>query len=165
MSTATKFALAALVCSAQTVAAQVKGDPPPPPLAVLEVLGSPATTVELLEGLGQEHEVIQHKVVNPNGQEVVTKLPGRLKYTDLALRRTATDSTFEDWRDAVRNGSGFERNATLTILDPDTGDTIATFALQGAWPSSYSLSDGGDAGATTLVETVILVVQSIQRIP
>ena len=36
-------------------------------------------------GLGSENEVIEHKVVNEKGQEVVIKMPGRLKWDNIEL--------------------------------------------------------------------------------
>ena len=53
-------------------------------------------------GLGSEHEVIEHKVVNESGQEVVLKLPGRLKWENVTLKRGITSSMdIWDWRKQV----------------------------------------------------------------
>ena len=37
-------------------------------------------------GLGSEHEVIEHKVVK-EGKEIVMKIPGRLKWENIVLKR------------------------------------------------------------------------------
>ncbi len=47
-------------------------------------------------GLGSEHEVIEHKVITEKGQEVVLKMPGRLKWENITLKRGITSNM--DWR-------------------------------------------------------------------
>jgi len=42
-------------------------------------------------GIGSEHEVIEHKVVDEKGREHIQKLPGRLKWENVTLRRGITD--------------------------------------------------------------------------
>ena len=48
-------------------------------------------------GLGSEQEVIEHKVVTEKGQEVVLKLPGRLKWENITLKRGIT-SNLDIWK-------------------------------------------------------------------
>ena len=38
-------------------------------------------------GIGSEHEVIEHKVVDEGGHEIVMKVPGRLKWENITLKR------------------------------------------------------------------------------
>ena len=47
-------------------------------------------------GLGSEQEIIEHKVVNEKGVEVVMKIPGRLKWENIVLKRGIT-SDMEIW--------------------------------------------------------------------
>ncbi len=34
-------------------------------------------------GLGSEHEIVEQKVVNDQGQEMILKIPGRLKWENI----------------------------------------------------------------------------------
>jgi len=41
-------------------------------------------------GLGSENEIVEQKVVSDSGVEVVLKIPGRLKWGDITLKRGLT---------------------------------------------------------------------------
>ncbi len=56
-------------------------------------------------GLGSEHEVIEHKVIDEKGREIIQKIPGRLKWQDITLKRGITDAMdIWDWRKKVEDG-------------------------------------------------------------
>src|SRR6266508_1678509 len=56
-------------------------------------------------GLGSENEIVEHKVVSENGQEVVQKIPGRLKWNDITLKRGITsEMDIWKWRALVETG-------------------------------------------------------------
>ena len=56
-------------------------------------------------GLGSEHDVIEHKVVTEKGQEVVMKIPGRLKWENIVLKRGITSNMdIWDWRKEIEDG-------------------------------------------------------------
>ena len=55
----------------------------------VEVQGVVSGYFTEVSGLGSEHEVIEHKVVNEKGVEVVLKIPGRLKWENIVLKREA----------------------------------------------------------------------------
>ena len=53
----------------------------------LELEGSIAGYFTECSGVGSEHEIVEHKVVDDNGHEIVRKIPGRLKWQDISLKR------------------------------------------------------------------------------
>ena len=56
-------------------------------------------------GLGSEQEIIEHKVMSESGQEVVMKIPGRLKWSDITLKRGITSNMdMWNWRKMVEDG-------------------------------------------------------------
>jgi phage tail-like protein len=56
-------------------------------------------------GLGSESEVIEHKVVGQGGKEVVRKIPGRLKWGDITLKRGITlNMDMWSWRKQIEDG-------------------------------------------------------------
>ncbi len=54
-----------------------------------------------VSGLGSEQEVIEHKVVNEAGVEVVLKIPGRLKWENIVLKRGITSTGARRWKTAT----------------------------------------------------------------
>ncbi|MFO7997151.1 MAG: phage tail protein, partial [Dehalococcoidia bacterium] len=55
-------------------------------------------------GLGSETDIIEQKAVNEKGVEVVIKVPGRLKWGDITLKRGITsDMQIWNWRKQVED--------------------------------------------------------------
>lgn len=118
-----------------------------------------------VNGIGSETEVIEHKVVGKKGEEFVRKVPGRLKWTDITLKRGLTGNLdFWKWFKAIEQGKvdANRKNGTLTMYTQD-GSPIAEWTFDKAWPSKISgptiKSDSGEVG----VEEMVLVHEGIRR--
>lgn len=76
-------------------------------------------------GLGSEQEIIEHKVITESGQEVVMKLPGRLKWENITLKRGIT-STMDiwNWRKQVEDGNvdAARHNGSVVMYDQHLAD-------------------------------------------
>ena len=57
---------------------------------MLELDGALAGYFTECSGVGSENEIVEHKVVDKGGHEIVRKIPGRLKFTDISLKRGIT---------------------------------------------------------------------------
>ena len=71
-------------------------------------------------GLGSEHEVIEHKVVDTKGKEIIQKIPGRLKWENIVLKRGITNNMdIWDWRKKVEDGKVEEarKNGSIVMMD------------------------------------------------
>ena len=87
-------------------------------------------------GLGSEHEVIEHKVVTEAGQEVVMKIPGRLKWENITLKRGITSSMdIWDWRKEVEGGKvdDARRDGSIIMFD-QTLKEVARWNFERGWP-------------------------------
>lgn len=90
-------------------------------------------------GLGSEQEVIEHKVVK-DGKEIVMKIPGRLKWENITLKRGITSNMdIWDWRKQVEDGNVEEarRNGSIIMFD-QTLKEVARWNFEGAWPVKVS---------------------------
>ena len=131
----------------------------------LEISGSLAGFFTECSGVGSENEVVEHKVVDVNGHEVVRKIPGRLKWQDISLKRGMTsDMQIWEWRDLVVKGEVSEarKNVTITMLDRTYQD-VARWNFVNAWPSKVTgpsmKSDDNSIG----VEEVSIVHEGMSR--
>lgn len=91
-------------------------------------------------GLGSEHEVVEHKVVTETGQEVVLKLPGRLKWDNITLKRGITSNLdIWDWRKQVEDGgvTGARRDGSIVMYDQEL-KPVARWDFERAWPLKVS---------------------------
>lgn len=91
-------------------------------------------------GLGSEHEVIENKVVDTNGNEVMQKIPGRLKWEDITLKRGITHNMdIWDWRKLVEDGdvSSARSNGSIVMFDQELNE-VARWNFERAWPVKVS---------------------------
>ena len=132
---------------------------------LLELDGAIAGYFTECSGVGSENEIIEHKVVDKSGHEVVRKIPGRLKWTDISLKRGVTsDLQIWKWREDVVKGNmkAARKNATITMMDR-TYKPVAKWHFTNAWPSKVSgpsfKSDDNNIG----VEEVTIVHEGMYR--
>ncbi len=116
-------------------------------------------------GIGSEHEVIEHKVV-VDGHDVIHKLPGRMKWTDVTLKRGITDNMeIWDWRDKVVNGNMKEarQNCSIIMFNREY-KPAAQWDFENAWPVKVTgpefKSDSNDYG----VEELVLTHEGMKRV-
>jgi phage tail-like protein len=116
-------------------------------------------------GIGSENEVIEHKVVNKKGIEVVMKIPGRLKWGDITLKRGITaNMDLWKWRKMVEDGEvkGARKNGSIVMYDQMLQE-VARWNFENAWPSKLSgpapKADGNEIG----VEELTIVHEYIVR--
>ena len=132
---------------------------------LLELDGAVAGYFTECAGVGSENEIIEHKVVDKQGHEIVRKIPGRLKFTDVTLKRGVTsDLEIWSWRELVVKGTitDARKNATITMMDR-TYAPVAKWHFTNAWPSKVSgpsfKSDDNSIG----VEEVTIVHEGMYR--
>ena len=103
---------------------------------VLEINKLPVGYFSECSGIGSETEIIEHKTLDKNGVEVVQKIPGRLKWSDVTLKRGITNSlAVYQWRTLVELGKMKEArlNCTIKMKDRDYSDA-AEWTFDNAWP-------------------------------
>ena len=132
---------------------------------LLELEGAIAGYFSECSGVGSENEIVEHKVVDKQGHEVVRKIPGRLKWQDVTLKRGITSSLqIWEWRQQVIEGkmADARKNISITMLDR-TYNPVAIWHFSGAWPSKVTgpsfKSDSNEFG----VEEVTIVHEGMYR--
>jgi phage tail-like protein len=132
----------------------------------LELQGAIAGYFTEITGVGSEHEIIEHKVVDPSGHELIQKIPGRLKWGDISLKRGITSSMdLWDWRQMVEEGkmTDARKNGSIVMLDR-AYEEKARWDFVNGWPSKVSgptlKADSNDLG----VEECVIVHEGIKRV-
>jgi len=116
-------------------------------------------------GLGSQNEVVEYKASGQKGQYVIHKVPGRLSWNNITLKRGITDATdLWDWRKTVEEGKIEEarKNGSVVMYD-QTGKEIARWNFTNAWPSKLT---GPSANATSndvAIEELEIVVEGYDR--
>ena len=117
-------------------------------------------------GLGSENDIVEQKVINEKGVEVVLKLPGRLKWGDVTLKRGITSNLdLWDWRKMVEEGNvkSARKNGSIVMYDRELKEA-ARWNFVNAWPSKISgptpKSDSNEIG----IEELTIVHEFIERV-
>lgn len=117
-------------------------------------------------GVGSENEIIEHKVVSDKGQEVIQKVPGRLKWTEITLKRGITDTLdMWEWRATVEKGEmkTARKNCSIVMYDRNF-KAAARWDLVNVWPSKITgpsvKSDSNEFG----VEELVLQHEGMKRV-
>ncbi len=120
-----------------------------------------------VSGLGSESEVVDHKIMAKGAKEaIIRKIPGRLKWGDIVLKRGITKNMdFYNWRKDVEQGKvdSSRLDASIIMYDQSMAPT-AQWDITKAWPSKISgpalSTDGNNVG----IEELTLVHEGIKRI-
>jgi phage tail-like protein len=116
-------------------------------------------------GLGSETEIVEHKVVK-DGVEVVMKIPGRLKWENIVLKRGITSNMdVWTWRKQVETGdvAGARRDGSIVMFD-QTLSEVARWNFIRGWPSKVTgpsvKSDSNEIG----IEEMTITHEYIERV-
>ena len=119
-----------------------------------------------VSGIGSESEIVEHKVVTDKGIEVVQKIPGRLKWNDVTLKRGITDNLeIWEWRKLVEDGTLDKARKSCSIIMYDRNyQPAARWDFENSWPSKVTgpdpKADSNDFG----VEEMVLVHEGMKRV-
>lgn len=118
-----------------------------------------------VSGLGSESEVIEQKTVNEGGVEIVHKIPGRLKWGDITLKRGITSNLdMWDWRKQVEEGNvgNARKNGSIVMFDQELAEK-ARWNFVNGWPTKISgptpKSDSNEIGVEELTITHELITR------
>lgn len=132
----------------------------------LEFQGKIAGYFTECSGIGSEHEIVEHKVVTADGHQVIMKIPGRLKWENITLKKGITgDMDMWTWRKDVEDGKveDARRNGLITMYD-QTLKPVAQWEFTRAWPAKLSgpqpKSDSNEIG----IEEMTIAHEYIKRV-
>jgi phage tail-like protein len=112
-------------------------------------------------GYGSDIEVIEYR--EGGDSATVRKLPGKVSYPDITLKRGITDSReLYDWHLAAVSGKIQRKNGSIIMLD-NTGAEKIRWNFFSAWPSKWHGSDLNASSKETAIETFTLSCERVER--
>jgi phage tail-like protein len=116
-----------------------------------------------LSGLGAEASVIEYRE-GADPLSSTRKLPGRVEYPNVTLRRGLTADRFLwDWWRLVVSGSAQRRDVGIILLD-DEGNEVLRWSLREAWPVKWELSELDAAKNEVAIETLELAHEGLELV-
>jgi phage tail-like protein len=118
-----------------------------------------------VSGLDSEQEIVEQKEVDQNGNPVIIKVPGNLKWSNIELKRGVdVDKGLYEWRRMVedKGPDSARTDCTLELLDYD-GSAIATYSITQAWPVKYTGVSMNAGSNEIAVEGITLAHEGFKR--
>jgi phage tail-like protein len=132
----------------------------------LEIEGKLGGYFTSVSGIGSESEVIDHKIVDDKtGETIMQKLPGRLSWTDVSLKRGVTSNTdIWDWRKMVVDGKVEDARTNCSIIAYNqANEEIARWNFENAWPSKVVGPQMDSGSQDYMLEEVTIVHEGMVR--
>lgn len=133
----------------------------------LEIEGKLSGYFTNVSGIGSQSEVVEHKIVNDKtGETIIQKIPGRLTWTPVTLRRGVTSNVdVWGWRQMIVEGKVEEGRTNCSIIAYNQGnEPIARWDFVNAWPSQVTGPEM-DAGSTTyMIESMTIEHEGMFRV-
>jgi phage tail-like protein len=127
----------------------------------VEIGGNAKAGFSEVSGLSAEAEVIEYR----EGADPVTssrKLPGRIRYGDVTLRRGLTTSRdLFDWWMTVVHGNLLRQDIGIVLLD-DARTEVLRWRLRGAWPVRFEAATLQAKGNEILIESIVLTHEGLE---
>ncbi len=117
-------------------------------------------------GLGSEHDIIEHKVVDEKGRQMIKMVPGRIKWDKITLKRGITDAKdIWDWRKKVEDGQveAARIDGSIIMMDQEL-KPVARWNFEGGWPSKVSGPQLKSASNEIGVEELTIVHHRLERV-
>ncbi len=117
-------------------------------------------------GLGSENEIVEYKASGPRGEYIVKKVPGRMKWNNITLKRGITDAMdMWEWRKLVEEGKIEEaqRNGSIVMFS-QKGDEIARWDFVNAWPSKINGPTANATNNEVAIEELELTHEGYSRV-
>lgn len=132
----------------------------------LEISGKLSGFFTNVGGIGSESEVVEHKVMSDKGETIIQKIPGRLTWTEVSLKRGVTSNIdIWNWRKLVIDGKIDEARTNCSIIAYDQGQKeIARWNFENAWPSKVVGPELDSASTNYMIEEVTIVHEGMVRV-
>ena len=117
-------------------------------------------------GLGSENEVVEYKASGQKGEYEVKKVPGRMKWNNITLKRGITDAMdMWDWRKLVEEGKidDARKNGAIVMFN-QAGDAIARWEFVNAWPSKLTGPTANAGNNEVAIEELEITHEGYKRV-
>jgi phage tail-like protein len=106
----------------------------------LEIDGITQAQFRECSGLDSESNIIEYKEAGKNGQTVIKKVPGEMKWSNIVMKRGITDiMELWEWRKLIEDGKVDEarKNGSI-VLYSQSNEEVARWNFTDGWPSKIT---------------------------
>ena len=117
-------------------------------------------------GLGSQNEVVDYKASGPKGEYVMKKVPGRMTWNPITLKRGITDAMdLWKWRKVVEDGKidDARKNGSIVMYNQQ-GQEVARWNFMNAWPSKITGPSPNANANEIAIEEMEVVHEGYERV-
>ena len=117
-------------------------------------------------GLGSANEVVDYKASGPKGEFIMKKVPGRMTWNPITLKRGITDAMdMWKWRQLVEEGKieDARKNGSIVMFD-QKGSEVARWDFVAAWPSRITGPSANASSNEIAIEELEIVHEGYKRV-
>jgi phage tail-like protein len=117
-------------------------------------------------GMGSENEVVEYKASGTQGKMVLKKVPGRMKWNNIVLKRGITDALdMWEWRGQIEQGKveDARKNGSITMHNQN-GAAVARWDFVAVWPSKITGPTYNATNNEIGIEEMELVHEGYKRV-
>ena len=117
-------------------------------------------------GIGSENEVSEYKASGPKGEYIIKKVPGRMKWNNITLKRGVTDAMdMWKWRKLVEKGDieGARKNGSIVMFN-QANTEIARWNFTNAWPSKLTGPTANAQNNEIAIEELEITHEGYERV-
>ena len=132
----------------------------------VELTGLTTVAVREISGIGSENDVIVQHQVNAQGKAMYVKVPGKLSWNNLVLKKGIdTDMSLWTWRQTVltQGVDGQRKDGQIYVVDVQ-GQQKTTWKFVNSWPCSYVVGAMVPDTNEMLLEEVHLAHEGLERV-
>lgn len=131
----------------------------------LEIEGALSGLFLEVSGIGSESEVVEHKIIGENNETIIQKIPGRLTWGDVTLKRGVTSNMdMWQWRQLVVDGKvrDARKNCSIIAYDQEAAE-LARWNFENAWPSKIDGPAPKSDSSDIMIEELTIVHEGMER--
>jgi phage tail-like protein len=117
-------------------------------------------------GLGSNNEVVDYKASGPKGEYIMKKVPGRMTWQPITLKRGITDAMdMWKWRQIVEEGKidQARKNGSIVMFNQQ-GQEVARWDFVAAWPSKITGPTANANANEIAIEEMEIVHEGYKRV-
>ena len=127
---------------------------------VVEIAGINLAGFSECTGLSSEVDIIEYR---EGGDDLVRKLPGLRKYSNITLKRGVTASLdLYHWHRNILQGQNDRRNGSIILLD-DARNEVARWNFHNAFAQKYEGPRLNAKTSEVAIETLVICCDRLER--
>lgn len=131
----------------------------------VEVDGITTASFRECSGLDSENEIIEQKEAGKKGETIIRKIPGKLKWSNITLKRGMTDNQdLWKWRRKVIDGKVDEarKNGSIVIYN-QSDQEVSRFNFVNGWPSKLTGPSLNATSNEVAIEEIVIAHEGLKR--